>query len=82
MKKLILCGGLSLLVTACASGRHHKLDVPPPSANTVEALAANVLKVASLADHADDDKTRVRLAMQASSDSDACLKLEPHSAAC
>ena len=82
MKKLILCCGLALLVSGCMHGKHRKPDVPPPTGSTEDVLAAHVKAEASAADHADNDKQLVHLAMQASSDSDACLKIAPHSAAC
>jgi tetratricopeptide (TPR) repeat protein len=82
MMKKWLCVGLVLLVGACESGRHNKVVLPPPSANTVEALAAAVKQAAALSDRAPDEKTRVSLSMQANVDADRCLKLEPDSAAC
>jgi hypothetical protein len=76
----MLCAAILVMVAACSSGSR-KSD-KHPSATTVEGLAAAVKEEASRSDQDVDAKTRVDLAQQASVDADACVKLEPHSAAC
>jgi tetratricopeptide (TPR) repeat protein len=83
VKKLIACAALALVVAACSPfSRRPGKALPPPSSNSVEGLAAAIQDTAQRSEHQSDSKTRVALAMQASVDADACVKLDPRAVAC
>jgi hypothetical protein len=84
VKKLIVCTAVALVAAACvtSSRRADRNALPPPSSNSVEGLVAAIKEEAQRSDHEPDPKTRIALAMQASVDADACVKLDPRAAAC
>jgi hypothetical protein len=84
VKKLVICAVAALVVAACSAAPRQpdKNLLPPPSANSVEGLVAAIRDEAQRGDHESDSKARVDLAMQASVNADACVKLDPHAPAC
>lgn len=73
---------LLLSVAACAT--RQPAPAPPPSAGpaSVAALAAAIDADARRSDHESDSTIRGDLAADASRNADACVSLEPQSAAC
>jgi hypothetical protein len=83
VKKWIVWAAVALVLAACsAHSRRGDKNQLPPSATTVEGLAAAVKAESRRSDEDLDSKTRTHLAMQASADADACVRLAPHAAAC
>ncbi len=81
MTKQFWCGFLIIAVAACATQR----PAPPVQGAapfSVAELAAAIELDAQRSDHEPDSKIRGELAAEASRDAEACLSLEPQSAAC
>ncbi len=81
MTKQFWCGFLILAVAACATQRPAR-PVQGAAPSSVAALAAAIELDAQRSDHEPDSKIRGELAAEASRDAEACLSLEPQSAAC
>ncbi len=81
MTKQFCCGFLILAVAACATQRPAR-PVQGAAPSSVAALAAAIELDAQRSDHEPDSKIRGELAAEASRDAEACLSLEPQSAAC
>ena len=76
------CALVALMVGGCGTPRRPTEPLPPPSAGSVEELAASIAADAQRSERESDSSVRSELAIDASRDAAACLAREPQAAAC
>src|SRR3981081_2150109 len=74
---------VAMLQVACSSSALRREQPPHPvQSGSIEQYAAAINANAQRRDHESDSGVRADLAAQSSSEADACLALDDHSAAC
>jgi tetratricopeptide (TPR) repeat protein len=74
---------VAMLQVACSSSALRREQPPHPvQSGSIEQYAAAIKANAQRSDHESDSRVRADLAAQSSSEADACLALDDHSAAC
>jgi tetratricopeptide (TPR) repeat protein len=73
---------VAMIQVACSSAPRREQQPQPAQSGSVEQYAAAIKANAQRSEHEADSRVRADLAAQSSSDADACLALDAHSAAC
>src|SRR6202011_2234447 len=73
---------VAMIQVACSSAPRREQQPQPVQSASVEQYVAAIKANAQRSDHESDSRLRADLAAQSSSDADACLALDAHSAAC